>query len=175
MRKQDCFYLGRITRRHGLKGEVLAHFDTDRPDHYTKLESVYLDRKGELVPFFIDKLDRHPRGHFILHFEDCEAVEVDTLIDAEIYLPLSLLPPLAGKQFYFHEIIGFQAIELEAGPLGEVEEVLDNSAQPLLKILSPEGQEILVPAVDEFIQRLDRQDKEIYLQLPEGLLEIFQT
>ena len=52
MRIEDCFQLGHISRLHGFKGEVVAVFDTDRPEAYENLESVFLEDRGELIPFF---------------------------------------------------------------------------------------------------------------------------
>lgn len=170
---EECFQLGHISRLHGYKGAVVAVFDTDRPEAYTTLESVLIENDGELIPFFITDLSRNSKGHFILTFEDLEAEEAASYIGAELYLPLNLLPPLSGKKFYFHEVTGFAVYDKEAGLIGELEMMLDSGAQPLFKIVNTEEKEILVPAIDDFIDRIDRQEKEIHLQLPEGLLDIY--
>ncbi len=170
---EECFQLGHISRLHGYKGSVVAFFDTDRPEAYTKLESVLIENDGELVPFFIEDLSRNSKGHFILSFEDLELEEAQSYIGAELYLPLSLLPPLSGKQFYFHEVLGFSIYDKEAGLIGNLEAMLDSGAQPLFKISNADQKEILVPAIDDFIERIDREQKEIHLILPEGLLEVY--
>ena len=56
MRKEDCYFLGRITRKHGLSGNVILKLDTDQPDFYKKLESIFVEINGLLVPFFIEKV-----------------------------------------------------------------------------------------------------------------------
>lgn len=170
---EECFQLGHISRLHGYKGSVVAFFDTDRPEAYTKLESVLIENDGELVPFFIEDLSRNSKGHFILTFEDLELEEAQSYIGAELYLPLNLLPPLSGKQFYFHEVLGFAVYDKEQRLIGQLEAMLDSGAQPLFKIISAEQKEILVPAIDDFIDSIDRDQKEIHLILPEGLLEVY--
>ncbi|MGB0177542.1 MAG: ribosome maturation factor RimM [Owenweeksia sp.] len=173
MRKEDCFYLGHISRKHGYKGEVVAVFDTDQKENYTALESVLVDTHGELVPFFIEELALNSKGHFILRFEDIDTDEAaQQLVDRELYLPLEILPPLSGKAFYFHEVEGFKVVDAEAGPIGSCLDVIDQSSQPIFRI-DKDGIEILVPAVDEFIQSIDRENKIIYLQTPPGLLDIY--
>lgn len=174
MRKEDCYQLGHISRLHGYKGEVIAVFDTDQPQNYLELESVFVDTHGELVPFFIEEMATNSKGHFILRFEDVDPEEAQKMVGMELYLPIEALPPLQGKQFYFHEVIGFKMIDKQAGEIGICEAILDSSAQPIFKIMDGET-EILVPAVDEFIESVDREKKEIHLNCPEGLIELYRS
>ncbi len=174
MRKEDCFLLGHITRPHGYKGELVAVFDTDQPERYKELESVFVEDHGELVPFFISKLDQNSKGHFILQFEDIELYDSIQLVGKNLWLPLSLLPPLSGKKFYYHEVIGFSVSDQREGPLGTCEGIIDNTPQPLFQILS-EGREILVPAIDEFIVEIDRSNQSLILKCPEGLVDLFEN
>ena len=172
MLKDDCFTLGHISRRHGLKGALVAVFDTDQPENYTNLESVFLEKENELVPFFISALTQNSKGHFILHFEDVTEDEAESLIGKELFLPLNELPQLTGNSFYFHEVIGFEVIDQEHGTIGKVVGFLDNTAQVLFKI-EHEKAEILLPAIDEIIQKVDRENKKLYVAAPEGLIEMY--
>lgn len=175
MRKDDCFYLGHISRKHGLKGEVVAVFDTDQPQKYRELESVFVETHGELIPFFIEELATNSKGHFILRFEDVEDTEeAESMVGRELYLPLEALPPLSGKAFYYHEVIGFEMQDSATGPIGICKSILETAAQPLFQIMDGE-REILVPAVDDFIAEIDRDKQVITLNCPEGLLEIYRN
>ncbi len=174
MRIDDCFQLGHISRLHSFKGEVVAVFDTDRPEAYETLESVFLEDRGELIPFFIDGLARNSKGHFILKLEEVDdEATAQKLVGRDLYLPLDILPPLEGKSFYFHEVIGFRLMQGNQ-EIGRIREVLDNSAQPIFKAFDDQEQELLIPAVDEFILSINREEESILLQLPEGLLELYQ-
>ncbi len=175
MRKEDSFYLGHISRPHGYKGEVIAVFDTDQAQKYSRLESVFVELHGELVPFFLEDITQNSKGHFIIRFEGFTTEEqAQEVVGRELFLPLDLLPPLEGKSFYFHEVIGFKMIDINHGELGKCTEVIviDQSAQPLFQIQGKEI-EVFVPAIDEFIVEIKREQQEIILDCPSGLVELY--
>lgn len=174
MRIQNCFYLGHISRVHGYKGAVVAVFDTDRPEAYTELESVFVEDHGELIPFFIEGLARNSKGHFILDLEDIDGPSAEKMVGRELWLPLDRLPPLSGKQFYYHEVIDFALYEGK-NCIGHCRKILEQAAQPLFVVEGLQGEDILIPAVDSFIVSINRAEKKIELQLPEGLLELYRN
>lgn len=171
---EDCFYLGYISKTFGFKGEVTAYFDVDDVSNYHKMESVFLLLEGKLVPFFIESISFRPHNREAnIRFQGIESIEKsDRLPGAELYLPLSSLPPLEGNQFYFHEVTGYQAIDVEAGPIGVVTRILDLPGNPLFEIKQGH-KEALIPVRDEFIVALDRKNKRIELKTPPGLLSLY--
>lgn len=173
MLKKDCFQLGHISKKHSFKGEVVIHLDTDEPEKYQNLESVLVELNGSLVPFFIEESLLMGNNKLRVKFEDIASEEeANSLIGTELFLPLSSLPKLSGKKFYYHEVIGFKAKDVEKGLIGTIENVLDESVQPIFLIKSGE-KEILVPAIDEFIEKVDRSNQSILLKTPEGLLDLY--
>lgn len=173
MRKEDCFYLGKIVKKYGFKGELLAKLDTDEPELYKDLESVFIAIGNDLVPFFIEKSSLHKSELLRMRIEDVDnEADADALLRSELYLPLDMLPKLSGDQFYFHEIIGYSMIDEEFGEVGEVVAVNDSTAQSLFEV-QREDKLILIPMNDEFIVRLDRAKKEIVVKTPEGLIALY--
>ena len=172
MLKKDCFQLGSITKKHGFKGEVIFHLDTDRPEAYQNLESVLIDINGELVPFFIEKSLLQGNKLRVQLEGITHEDQTPHLIGRELFLPLSFLPPLEDSQFYFHEIIGFTAQDEKLGVLGQITDVLDQSVQSLF-VIQNSDKEILVPAIDPFIVKIDKAQKIMYLQTPEGLIDLY--
>jgi 16S rRNA processing protein RimM len=173
MRKKDCFYLGKIAKKFSFKGEVLIYLDTDEPELYENLESVFVDFDGQLVPFFIQKASLHKGDFLRVKFEDCDSEEeADRIINAEIYLPLSMLPKLEGNKFYFHEVVDFDVIDTNTGYVGKLVRINDSNFQPLFEI-DRDGVEILIPMIDPFIHQVDRENKKLYLHVPDGLLDVY--
>lgn len=173
MRKKDCFYLGKIAKKFSFKGELLIFLDTDEPQSYTELESMFVEINGHLVPFFVEKSSIHKERFLRVQFEDIDSEDAaDELIGCEVYLPLDMLPKLEGNKFYYHEVIGFKAIDKKNGYFGNIEKITDNGVQALFEILQND-KTILVPLIDEFILKVDRENKEIVFNTPPGLIDLY--
>ena len=168
-----CFLLGYIVKTHGTKGQVVAFFDVDYPEDYEDLESVFLEQKGRLIPFFIDAITPVKDSRFIIKFEDINTMEqAEALRGTSLYLPLDELPELDEDQFYFHEVIGYQVVDQHHGKLGTVKEFYDLPQQQLMA-MDYMGQEMLIPVMGEILLRADHEAKELHISLPEGLLEVY--
>lgn len=172
MRIEDCFFLGTITRKHGKDGGLVVKLETDQPQNYYNLESVLLDISGELVPFFLAETTVLKADQIRVFFDDFSPRETHTLIGKELYLPLSRLPQLTGKKFYYHEVEGFMAHDEVAGEIGMISHIIDRQPQPIA-VVERDGKEIYIPAIDEFILSIDRAKKVMYFRCPEGLLDLF--
>ena len=173
MRKEDCFYLGKIVKKYSFKGELLAKLDTDQPDIYENLDAIFVEVNGTLIPFFIEKSQLHKSDLLRLKFEDItDEADADALMKCALYMPLDMLPKLEGNKFYFHEIIGYQLNDESFGPVGTVKGVNDSTAQALFEV-DRNGIEILIPMNDDFITNLDRDSKTITVNTPTGLIELY--
>ena len=173
MNKEDCFYLGKIVSKFSFKGEVLVKLDTDDPESFLEMESVFIDMNKNLIPFFIEKSSLQKSNLLRLKFEEITSEEdADRILKKELYLPLSFLPELKDDQFYFHEVIGFKVTDKLFGEIGVLKGVNDSTPQALFEI-ERDGKEILVPVNDDFIDKLDKPNKTIHLDVPEGLIEMY--
>ena len=168
----DYFYLGIITKTFGYKGQVVAYLDTDEPEKYKTLDAVFIKEDDEMLPYMIEDFTYKGAHQAILKFADIEGEEAKSLIKAELYLPLSFLPPLTGNKFYFHEVIGFNVIDKEKGNIGKCVDFMDVSRQPIMQI-DFNGIEILIPAVDEIFEMVDRERRIIMISAPDGLIDIY--
>src|SRR5690554_6370024 len=172
MRKEDCFYLGKIVKKYSFNGDVLVKLDTDEPEMYEEMESVLVDKRNKLIPFFIEESQLHKSELLRVRFEDVDTEEdADVLIGSNLYLRLDLLPELTGNQIYFNEIIGSSAIDESFGEIGKRTGVNDSTPEALFEI-DREGTEVLIPMAHDCIQKVDREQKTIFLNIPEGLIDI---
>jgi 16S rRNA processing protein RimM len=173
MQKTDCFYLGKIVKKYSFKGEVLAKLDTDQPELYENLDSILVELRNNLVPFFIENSQLHKSELLRIKFEDIDnEQDADSILKCDLYLPLKFLPKLEGDKFYFHEVIGFTVEDVNFGKVGTIKSINDSTAQALFEI-DRNGVEVLIPMNDEFIQKVDRKKKTIIVKTPEGLIDLY--
>ncbi len=172
MTTEECFNLGYISRRVGNHGDLAFVLDVDDSSRYKKLESVFIEINNSLIPFFIKKLA--VSGSFCtVTLDGIDTLErADELVKSGLYLPLSFLPPLTGKKFYYHEMPGYLAIDKTYGELGIVKGILDFPNQAVFQIIKDKN-EILVPVKDDFIVNIDRTLRILSLDAPEGLIDIY--
>jgi 16S rRNA processing protein RimM len=173
MDKKDCFYLGYTVKQIGYKGEINIQLDVDNPESYSNLGSVFIEINEQLIPFFIEKVQIRDKGQAVIKIEGVDTpIQAEELLGNSLYLPLNMLPPLTGNNFYFHEVEGFTVIDDVHGDIGIVKQVLEFPRQAVLQVLKGE-KEILIPISDEFILDVNRSEKIIRTATPEGLVEMY--
>ena len=173
MTKEECFYLGRIVSKFSFKGEVLIKLDTDEPESYLEMESVFVEYDNNLVPFFIERSSLQKSNLLRVKFEEVDSEEdAEDLMKCDLHLPLNLLPELNEDQFYFHEVIGFTVEDLNYGVVGILTGVNDTTSQALFEV-EKDGKQILIPMNDEFLQKVDKKNQTIYVKTPEGLIDLY--
>ncbi|MFA5620894.1 MAG: ribosome maturation factor RimM [Weeksellaceae bacterium] len=172
MQIEDCYYLGKITKLHGFKGNLILHLDTDEPEIYQNMESVFIEKNGMLIPFFFENIGPHSKNKLLIKFEDLTPEEAEKLVNRAVYLPLDTLPELDEDGFYYHEIIGYKVFDDQKGEIGIIKNVNDSGLQDLFEI-DFNGKEILIPIVDDWITEVNHDEQFIKIKTPEGLIELY--
>lgn len=168
IQESEVYKIGFITRTHGVRGEVSLSF-TD--DVWDRAEADYLILRidGILVPFFMEEYRFRSDTTALVKFLDYETSDqARELCGCEVFFPHALTPaPSEDDEYTWRYFTGFQVQDVNAGPLGQVDHVEDSTANVLFQV-----GDLLLPAVEEFIQHIDHQNRIITMQLPEGLLEL---
>lgn len=165
--------MGYISKVHGIKGELVFFLDVDDASLYPLLEEVYIEHNGQLVLQSLKEYKLIPKSRAIVKLENVSTIELaQPFLKKNLFLPLDFLPKLTGKQFYFHEVVGFETIDTTRGKIGKVTNVLETAAGILLEIKQG-GKEILIPVNDHIIEKVDRKKKIIHVNCPDGLIDLY--
>lgn len=173
MTQDNCFLLGYIVRTHGTSGNVVVFLDVDYPEDYDGLDSVYVEQRGELVPYFIANFNLQKQGNAIVTFEDIDTIEkAQALVGSSLFLSLDELEELDNENFYYHEIKGYTVVDEQLGELGIVREVYSLNGQDLIA-MEYKGVEVLIPTAADIVLRGDKENNKLIVNLPEGLLDVY--
>lgn len=147
--------LGRILRPHGVKGEARVQLLTDFPERFLDTEGVFLVSPQGAVRAARICGARFHQDRILLRFEGVHAPEeVALLREHLVSVQEEDLVELEDDEYWHFELEGLE-VRLEDGtPLGRLQEVLTTPAHDLYSV-STAGGELLIPAVGEYVKRVD--------------------
>ncbi|MDQ2834735.1 MAG: ribosome maturation factor RimM [Acidobacteriota bacterium] len=186
--------LAHLLRPQGRKGELLAELLTDFPERFAQQPRVFLAAPGfrgqpdearsiEVAASWLPVGKNE--GRIVLHFAGVDSISsAEALAGLEVIVPREERKPLEEESVYIGELVGCTLYD-RAAALGIIEDVqfamtpdgtrrLEDAA-PLLSVMSPDGEEILVPFVKAFLVKIDTEARRIEMTLPEGLVEVNRT
>jgi len=173
MKKKDFFLLGTIFKANGFDGELILSLDVDSTNKYKLLNEIYLEESGELKKHTISKyvLNKNKTANIIIENVLTKDVAIQFL-KKEVWLPLSFLPPLSNKKFYYHEIVDFDVVDSICGDIGKAKSIIEMPHLKLLQVYK-ERTEILIPILENTIQKVDKENKVLEIETPEGLIDVY--
>ncbi|TAF67524.1 MAG: 16S rRNA processing protein RimM [Cytophagales bacterium] len=173
MQKEDCFELGHISRSVGLKGDLVIFLDVDDPTYYKKLQTILVENQPNvLIPYTVERIKI--QGEYAhVHLQDIASQEqARALASKKIYLPLHMLPDIGEDNFYHHQVIGYTVFDEEKGALGTVKAIYETGFQDILA-MEYQSKEILIPLIAQVFKKVNHNEKKLFVNLPEGLIEVY--
>jgi len=170
--KENPRKIGYIKKSHGVQGGLILNLDHAWEDDPEYPEWAFLEIDQSLVPYKLLEDDCFLKDNksMVLFFKDCpNLTESVGLIGRIVFFPEACLPQQSKKSFKLEQYVGFE-IQLQVGILGIIEEFVEIPGNPLFRIML-DSSEVLVPAREEWIISLDKGEKKITMEIPEGLIE----
>jgi len=172
--KVEYLTIGKIARPHSNRGEVIINIMTDFPSRFFDDSCYFIQfKKNDPVSYTVERVREH-KGRIIAKFKG-----IDSINDAEVLRNGFIVIPEEERMvkddddyFYHYELIGMKVI-LENGRLiGSVREIMEIAGgRDILAVNTGKG-EVLIPFVDRFCIEINRESREITVELPAGLEEI---
>lgn len=170
--KENLIQAGRLVKTHGVKGELNLLFekesfaDVDTPFYFLEIDGVY-------VPFFVEEMRFGSSLSARVKFEDVDSLTAaERLVNFFVFVPADLVhsDSEAVIDNPWEQFIGFSVVDDLMGPLGVIDFV-DSSTINVLFVIKQNEKELLIPATEDFISKIDSFERVIYMSLPEGLIE----
>lgn len=168
IKKEEVYKIGRIGKAHGVKGEVSFNFDDDIFDR-VDAEYLILEVDGILVPFFMEEYRFRSDNTALVKFEDIDTQDrARELTNCDVYFPRNLADD-NEEEITYTFLVGFDIIDDQSGKnIGTIARIDDNTMNILFEL--EDG--ALIPASEELITDIDKDNKTITIALPEGILDL---
>lgn len=169
--KSSVFPIGQINKPHGVSGEMSFSFTSDIFDREDVPYFVF-EIQGILVPFFLEEYRFKGSTTGLLKLDGVTSDErAREFYGLTIYLPKKFLEKVEDTEIELDYFAGFSLIDADKGLLGVISEV-DQTTENVLFVIPTTNDELLIPAGEEYIEKIDHDKKIIYVRLPEGLLDL---
>ena len=159
---------------HGLNGELLLKHVLGKKTSLKGLQAVFIeDKKKSFLPWFILSVTIKNEEEVYLVLEGVNAREAaKKFIQKELWVPEDEFKKFAAKTSPVN-LLGYSIIN-ENQNLGSILEVIEQPHQLLCR-LEIKNKEVLIPLNESSLIKIDHKKKEVLVQLPDGLLDIYLT
>ena len=154
-----------------MHGELLFTFDDDIFDQ-VEADYIVCLMDGILVPFFFESYRFRSDSTALIKLEGIDTEQqARRMTNIEVYFPKEHADKLDDDELTWSYFVGFLIKDINKGEIGKVTDVDDSTINTLF-VVDHNGSEVLIPAQEDFIVDLDRDNRVIVMNLPEGLLDL---
>jgi 16S rRNA processing protein RimM len=168
MKKSLLVAIGKATRAHGIRGAIKVFPYGETLDEVEAGDTLFFLEGGAQHQLTVVSLSAQNRV-WIAQFEEvCSRDEAEALAGKEILIPSERLPELPEGEYYQFQLIGLTVETREGRPLGTLSAVLETGSNDVY-VVEGDGKEVLIPAIEEVVTKVDLPNGKIIVDLPEGL------
>jgi len=163
---------GTIAKPYGLRGEVQLILLPQNTEYLKEGTFLFIDMDGQWVPFYLEEVDMISAEQAIVKFEfivDKDAAAKMNGRELRFDPKLSIREKDGNTSLL--SLTGYIAIDEQKGELGAISKIIVQAANPLWLVQVNET-EILIPATEDFVKKIDHKKQILYLDLPAGLTEV---
>ena len=153
--KEQYLECGRITSTHGVRGAVMIESWCDSPEILCGVTKLWYKKKDEYIPLEVTKASVH-KGRVLAQFYGVDSIEEASLLKNRVVYADRDDLPVGEDRVFVADMLGLPVIDA-------------STANDLFSVRTPDGREVLVPVVDEFIDHVD--DEKVYLSPIPGMFD----
>ena len=158
--------IGKIVNTHGLKGHIKVEPWCDGIETFEYLNRVFVNN----IEYEIESV-KIQKNLFLLKLVNLDSIEeAEKLKNSIIFSEQDEMPPLPEGVYYIKDIMGLSVYEGEK-LIGEIYDWIETGANNVYIIKRPKGKDVLIPAIDSVIKEIDIENKNMSVNIPEGLME----
>lgn len=170
---QEKVLIGKVGSPVGIKGEFRVNLYSQDSGNLKEGKVLLLERAEKSVSGAIEKV-RYQKDKPVVRLkgiDDRNAAEDIRGMDVSIYA--EDMEELPEGEHYVRDLIGCRVVDIAQGgaEIGVLRDVIQNTAQSILDVSTPDGKQVLIPAVDAFLRSIDEEAGVIEVELIPGFLD----
>ena len=163
----EYFEIGQITNTHALKGEVKVRPFTESKKRFEELKSILVDINGELIKYDVEKV-RYQNDIILLKLKGVDDIDEALKLKSHyIKIPRTDAKETEKDEFFIADLIGCEVYENDL--IGIVDDVFTAGASDVYVIKRNGKKDLLIPAIESVIKKVDVENKRIDVEIPRGL------
>ena len=167
----DHVKIGTVVSKHGYKGDIKISVSSNNLDTFPDLKYLFIDLYGCFIPFKIDNVRSFSKNVLIVKLKEIRSEdEVNEVIHKNIYVDSAEMESNIDSGFFYNDLINFEVIT-DSKKIGRIENINSKLPQPVFEIIY-DSRKVLIPIHEDLIKKIDKKNRIIYLDIPNGLLEI---
>lgn len=164
----EYFEIGQITNTHGLKGELKVRTFTQSKKRFEELKSILVDFNGELKKYDIEKV-RYQNEIVLLKLKGVDDIDEALKLKSNyIKIPRADAKETDEDEFFIADLIGCEVYENDL--IGIVSDIFTAGASDVYVVKRKGEKDLLLPAIESVIKKIDIAKKRIDVEIPRGLL-----
>ena len=162
--------VGKFRRPHGIRGEIIMTVLTDYPDLITPGITLYIGNNYH--PYTIRSIRWHGGDMLIALAELPDRTAVEIFRNIMVYMKAEDIPELPEGEYYSHQLVGMDVITDQDQELGKIKEILITGANDVYLVESADGQQVLLPVIEQVVLNIDHESRKILVHILPGLLDL---
>lgn len=169
----NYFKIGKLAATHGIHGQLILEHSLGKKTSLKGLETIFIEEtKDTFLPYFIDSTKIKNDKETLISIEGISSKEAaHFLIKKEVWLDENDFKKFAANAAPI-SLLGFMVVN-DGVELAEVIEVIEQPHQVLCKIML-ENKEALIPVHEDSLEKIDKKNRKLFVNLPDGLLDIYK-
>lgn len=163
--------VGKIVKAFGIQGDLVVRPMTDSPDRFRRLRVAYVGSDATQVEErTLERVMVESRGVRIKLTGVSDRTAAERFVGRFLFIEEQKRARLPKGRYYVHDLIGMSVVDEVRGTIGELRDVLKMPAQDVY-VVDDHGKEIMIPAVKEFIRKVDLSARQMTVHLIEGMAD----
>lgn len=172
MTEQGGVKAGKILKPYGFRGEVTMVLYPESGMTIKEGIPLFIELDGQRVPFFIESCQFFPGGQIIIRFEFIQTLEdARRITGCFVYLEPGISCTTGNGEEELAHLVGYDVYDRALGFLGMISGFVPQHMNPVW-LIDCKGSELMVPATKNYIRKIDRRNRQLHLDLPDGITRL---